>query len=94
MKELYGKGAQEAIAEYKAAVLALQEAKNRFDQAARWVAGALEIQSVTGTGYIEEASIRGYIDCWERSAQLIRGTRLLESDALRERSADDGQPEG
>ena len=89
--DIYGIEAQEAIEEYKATLSALQEAKDRSDLATRRIAGVLGIRA---SGYFHPEIIKGYIDCWERSVQLIRGSRLLESDVLRERGVDDGQPEG
>ena len=92
--DIYGIEAQEAIEEYKATLSALQEAKGRLDQATERICGVLGIKGSTFSGYYHPEIIKGYIDCWERSVQLIHGTRLLESDVMRERSADDAQPEG
>ena len=92
--DIYGIEAQEVIEEYKATLSALQEARKRLDQATERIAGVLGIKGSTFSGYIFPESIQGYIDCWERSVQLIHGTRLLESDELRERGVDDDQPGG
>ena len=89
--EIYGIEVQEAIEEYKATLSALQEAKGRLDQATNRIAGLL---GMSVTGYFHPEIIQGYIDCWERSVQLIRGTRLLESDGFGEGGVDEGQPEG
>ena len=92
--DIYGIEAQEVIEEYKATLSALQEAKDRLDQATKRIVGVLGISSSHPFGYIDKDIIHGYIDCWERSEPLIHGTRLLESDVLRERSVDDDQPGG
>ena len=91
---IYGFEAQEAIEEYKATLSALQEAKDRLDQATERICGVLGIKGTTFSGYFHPEIIKGYIDCWERSVRLIHGTRLLESDWFGERSVDDDQPEG
>ena len=92
--DIYGIEAQEAIEEYKSTLSALQEAKNRVDQATERITGVLGMKGTAFSGYFHPEIIKGYIDCWERSVQMIHGTRLLESDGFGERGVDDGQPEG
>ena len=75
--DIYGIEAQEAIEEYKATLSALQEAKDRSDLASRRLAGVL---GMSASGYFHPEIFKGYIDCWERSVKLIRGSRLLESE--------------
>ena len=92
--DIYGIEAQEAIEEYKATLSALQEAKDRLGEATSRIVRVLGMKGEAFSGYWHPEIIKGYVDCWERSAPLIHGTRLLESDVLRERGVDDGQPEG